>query len=436
MQLSSDDTRRFRREPSGKSVPGGEPPVLPDDGSSRRDALRVFTKDDGAFERLAVHGKRPREVVADQPPKPATPVDGLIGNSLGQIKGLIERYAKADATVLITGESGTGKELAARALHTGSNRASGPFVAINCAALSPHLLESELFGHVRGAFTGADRAKPGLLVVAHGGTVFLDEIGEMPPALQVKLLRVLQDSVITPVGGTQDIKVDIRVVAATNRNLQTEMDEGRFREDLFYRLNVLEIEMPSLRDRKGDIPALAQHLLEKKVAKMGGETVPLLTNAAKVALAKHEWRGNVRELENTMERLAIVCGGKSEIDTHHVLAAIHGRMSDIISGKVTSAVAGSGPPSLVDVELASLTTSSGEIPEKGLDFNALVDNYKCRLMLLALEKTNWKVAEAARLLRIKRTTLWKKIIKYNLDTEGRLGIIHGKKSSDDGEEVT
>lgn len=427
MRLSPDQVYRYREQSQEESAPEGEQPVLPAGGTSRRNASGISAESDGTFQRLAVHDRRHVEVVAPQSvvrgtkhvayKKLATPIDGLIGDSLDPTKALIKRFAEVNATVLITGESGTGKELAARALHAGSNRAGHPFVAINCAALPFQLFESELFGHVKGAFTGAGRAKTGLLAVAHGGTVFLDEIGEMPPELQVKLLRVLEDHVVTPVGGTNGTLVDIRVVAATNRNLGREMKEGRFREDLFYRLDVLGIEMPSLRDRKGDIPALAQHLLEKKVAKIKDKTVPVLTSGAKAALAKHEWRGNVRELENIMERLAVVCDGGSSIDAHHVLSAIHGRMSDLISGSVTSLVFDSGLPSSVVAELASLTTSSGEIPEEGLDFNLAREVFGARLIGAALRRTDGNKKRAAQLIRLNRVTMINKINKIEKDAE-------------------
>jgi transcriptional regulator with PAS, ATPase and Fis domain len=203
--------------------------------------------------------------------------------------------------VLLTGESGTGKELVARAIHTLSLRRSRPFVAVNCGAMPEALLESELFGHVRGAFTGADKDKKGLFEAAEGGTVFLDEIGEMPPTMQVKLLRVLQERKYRPVGGTDEAAADIRVIAATNRDLPKSVGEGKFREDLFYRLNVIPVQMPALRERVEDIALIADHFLAKYTREMS-KTIEGFSPEAVAALAAYQWPGNVRELENVVER--------------------------------------------------------------------------------------------------------------------------------------
>ena len=222
-----------------------------------------------------------------------------------EILELVKKVASYSTTVLIRGESGTGKELIARALHTSGARASGPFVAVNCAAIPGPLLESELFGHVKGAFTDARRDKAGLFEEASGGTIFLDEVGELPMELQVKLLRVLQEGEIRRVGGTKPIKIDTRVVAATLKDLTEEIREGRFREDLYYRLNVIEISLPPLRERPGDIEKLAQHFTELYAAKFG-KKVKGLSRDALGALLKYGWPGNVRELENVIERAMIL----------------------------------------------------------------------------------------------------------------------------------
>ena len=222
----------------------------------------------------------------------------------------IGRLSQSHVTVMITGESGSGKELVARALHKHSPRANGPFVAINTAAIPKDLLESELFGHKKGSFTGAVADKPGLFEVANGGTLFLDEIGELPLPMQVKLLRALQERVIRRVGGNDDIKLDVRIVAATNRNLETAVKKGTFREDLYYRLNVIMLETPALRDRKGDVAILAQHFLKKFNAKFGKELEGIDPPALK-ALESHKWPGNVRELENVMERAVALESGTS-----------------------------------------------------------------------------------------------------------------------------
>ncbi|HWV57712.1 MAG TPA: sigma-54 dependent transcriptional regulator, partial [Longimicrobiales bacterium] len=222
---------------------------------------------------------------------------------------LAQTVAPTESTVLITGESGTGKEVLARYIHALSDREHGPFVSINCGALPETLLESELFGHVKGSFTGAVKDKPGLLVAARGGTFFLDEVGEMSPALQVKLLRMLQEREVIPVGATDAISVDVRIIAATNRDLEQEMRRGTFRSDLYYRLNVITLHIPPLRERSDDIPLLANHFL-KRFARGGNP--PRLTEDAMAALQRYDWPGNVRELENALER-AVVVSGSDEI---------------------------------------------------------------------------------------------------------------------------
>ncbi|MDB4952567.1 MAG: Response regulator of zinc sigma-54-dependent two-component system [Myxococcales bacterium] len=235
-------------------------------------------------------------------------IDGVIGSSppIRATMEMIHRVANSDATVLITGESGTGKELVARALHRLSSRSSEPFLALNCAAMPAPLLESELFGHVRGAFTDAKRSRPGLFVQAGRGTILLDEIGEMPTEMQVKLLRVLQERRVRPVGSDTEVAFEARVVTATNRNLETEVKEKRFREDLFYRINVVAIPVPALRDRTGDILVLAQYFLRRAAARIGKPVEGISSPAARMLLA-YDWPGNIRELENCMERAVALC---------------------------------------------------------------------------------------------------------------------------------
>ena len=238
----------------------------------------------------------------------AAPIDGIVGDSpaVRAVTEMIRRVSDSDATVLITGESGTGKELVAKAIHDLSTRREQPFVAVNCAAMPAPLLESELFGHVRGAFTDAKRSRPGLFVQAGAGTLFLDEIGEMPLEMQVKLLRVLQERRVRPVGGDEEVSFDARVVTATNRDLETEVEEKRFREDLYYRINVVAIQVPPLRARGGDILVLAQHFL-RKIAGRTGKPVEGISAEAARKLADYDWPGNVRELENGMERAVALC---------------------------------------------------------------------------------------------------------------------------------
>ncbi len=239
----------------------------------------------------------------------------IIGTSeaLQAVFRVVEKVADTNASVLIEGESGTGKELIARAIHYKSRRAAQPFLAVNCGALPESILESELFGHAKGAFTGATGDKKGLFRSADGGTLLLDEIGEMPLALQVKLLRALQEHEVTPVGASLPVKFDARIVAATNKNLETEVAENRFREDLFYRLNVIEINLPPLRTRQADIPLLAKYFAAK-YAKEQNTTEKNITREAMSALLNYEWRGNVRELENAIERAFILSGDEIEME--------------------------------------------------------------------------------------------------------------------------
>ncbi len=231
--------------------------------------------------------------------------------SFTDVLKLTETVAPTDSTVLISGESGTGKEVVARYLHALSERSERAFNSINCGALPESLLESELFGHVKGSFTGAVRDKTGLLEAAHGGTLFLDEIGEMSPATQVKLLRALQEREVIPVGATEPVSVDVRLVAATNRDLEDEIRRGNFRSDLYYRLNVIALHLPPLRDRRDDIPLLARHFLAKLAAESGEEAAPELSEDTLEVLGEYDWPGNVRELENALERAAVVAGGKT-----------------------------------------------------------------------------------------------------------------------------
>lgn len=232
-----------------------------------------------------------------------TKIKGMLGESppMKKLADLIQRVADSDATSLISGESGTGKELVARSLHACSERANGPFIAFNCAAVPSNLLESELFGHEKGAFTDARRSREGLLREASGGTLFLDEVAEMSMEMQVKLLRALQERKARPIGGTEELSFDARIVAATNRDIETEVEEGRFREDLYYRINVIRIHVPPLRARGNDILLLAQHFLEK-IAQRSEKSVKGLAPATARALLDYDWPGNVRELENTIER--------------------------------------------------------------------------------------------------------------------------------------
>ena len=236
------------------------------------------------------------------------PVDGMVGASplMRDVRARIDKVAPTDATVLVRGESGTGKELVARAIHAKSPRRDGPFVAVNCAAIPDGLVESELFGHEKGAFTGAAAAHAGLVEAADGGTLFLDEVGELPPPAQARLLRFLQEAEIRRVGATRAVRVDVRVVAATHRDLPRMVQDRSFRDDLYYRLRVVEIALPPLRDRGDDVVELARHLLERAARKLGASSFELIDEAV-AAIRAHHWPGNVRELDNAIERAAILC---------------------------------------------------------------------------------------------------------------------------------
>ncbi len=316
--------------------------------------------------------------------------ESIVGTSdaLRAVLDVVEKVADSDSTVLITGESGTGKELVARAIHYNSSRADRMFVTVNCGAIPEELLESELFGHVRGAFTNAVQHRQGRFALASEGTIFLDEIGDMSPSLQVKLLRVLQDRTFEPVGSSKTVKVDVRVLAATNQDLREAIRERRFREDLYYRLNVIPIEVPPLRERPEDIPLLLQHFLDE-LNQAKGRKVLGLTPAALELLCAHRWPGNVRELENLMERLVIL-KGEGRIDCDDLPAALRRQT----------------PEAAVEAP---------RLPASGLSFNEVVSRIESDLILQALEQTHWNKNQAAQLLGLNRTTLIEKIKKKKLE---------------------
>jgi NtrC-family two-component system response regulator AlgB len=311
-----------------------------------------------------------------------------------------KKVGVTDSTVLITGESGTGKTLLAKLIHDGSGRAKGPFAVVNCATLSENLLESELFGHVRGAFTGAIKDKMGRLQVADSGTVFLDEIGEISPGLQTKLLRFLQEREFERVGDTKTVRVDVRIVAATNKDLEREVREGRFREDLYFRLNVIELHMPSLRQRPEDIPALSEQLLIRAFAATGRKPRPL-SEEARQAIQSYAWPGNIRELKNALERAAILCTGEQvvlEDLPDRVLEKSMSAPSVMLSHLATS---GTGVPGAsVGVE-----TQSGEVSLEELE----------RRHILHILGTTATLEEAASILGINLSTLWRKRRRYGLE---------------------
>ncbi|SMF18802.1 sigma-54 interaction domain-containing protein [Desulfovibrio gilichinskyi] len=333
-------------------------------------------------------------------------LDGIIGNSvtLKDVFRILGKVAPTDSTVLVTGESGTGKELIVRALHHNSKRRGKPFVPVNCGAIPRELLESELFGHEKGAFTHAIRSRPGRFELADGGTIFLDEIGEMDLSLQVKILRVLQEKEIERVGGTQIKKVDVRIVAATNRDLEAEVAAGRFREDLFYRLNVIPMHLPPLRERGGDVLILAKHFLAGFCSGKDRCTLKLSPETADM-LVSYSWPGNVRELENFMERLSILCD-EDEVTPDDLPEKILKDVGAEPKVKVAALVqpAGFTWPTLEDMN---------EHSSDGLkDF---LDQIEDRILLEALQKADGVKNKAAELLGVKRTTLIEKIKKRNLE---------------------
>ena len=331
-----------------------------------------------------------------------------------QLFDLIDKLAQDDSgTVLIQGESGTGKELVAKAIHRHSTRKSKNFVPINCAAIPEDLLESELFGYSKGAFTGATSAKIGRIEYADGGSLFLDEIGDMKPALQAKLLRVLQEREFEPVGGLKAVPVDVRVIAATHRNLEQMVDEGRFREDLFYRLCVIPVNIPPLRNRNEDIPHLIDHFVQAG-ADQQKKMVTGFQPAAMQALQSYAWKGNVRELENLIQHMSILHGGK-EVRYNDLPEKYRGEIPPQLQGEADSS---SSPDVSVPEQLLLFSNDlqgPGEIwDENGVDFKGLVNEFETRLILKALKTTDGNKKEAARLLNLKRTTLLEKIKKKEL----------------------
>lgn len=362
---------------------------------------------------------------------------GIIGQSttLANVFKDLSKVAPTDSTVLVTGESGTGKELLVRAIHANSRRADKPFVPINCGAIPKELLESELFGHEKGAFTHAIRSRPGRFELADGGTIFLDEIGEMDLSLQVKILRVLQEKEIERVGGAGVKKVDVRIIAATNRDLEAEVAKGRFREDLYYRLNVIPLHLPPLRERGGDVLLLANHFLEIFCKKKGRPRLTLSPDAIRI-LSAYTWPGNVRELVNFMERLSILVDG-NVINPQDLPAKILDQVGDIsllpypaqeppkeapltaeiISHKpVENSVADSNSDSV------KMRGSSGSfvwpnlsvLNEKGMNLKEFLENIENQLIDEAIQKAEGVKNQAAEYLGIKRTTLIEKLKKRGL----------------------
>ncbi len=345
---------------------------------------------------IVLENARLRARLAEAVPEPLE----LLGKSapMRAIADLIQRVASSRTTILVTGESGTGKERIARAIHSCSDRANKPFLVVNCGALPENLMESELFGHEKGAFTGAAGRHAGLFRDADGGTVLLDEIGELPLNLQVKLLRVLQERKVRPVGATAELSVDVRLIAATNRDVEKDVAEGRFRQDLYYRLNIIRIEVPPLRARSEDVPPLAEHFVHR-FAEEHGKTIRGIAPEAMRAILAYAFPGNVRELENAIERAVTLAQSP-------VVAL--GDLPSSISGRVSSAA-----PTLL------------ELPADGCDLDAVMAEAERRLILQALERTGGVRTQAAKLLHVTFRSL-----RYRL---GKLGLDSGEESPDDDE---
>ncbi|HEV8480456.1 MAG TPA: sigma-54 dependent transcriptional regulator [Candidatus Eisenbacteria bacterium] len=319
----------------------------------------------------------------------------IIGSSeeMSRVFRMVDKVADSESTILISGESGTGKELIAREIHYRSRRSTGPFVSINCGAIPRDLLESNLFGHMKGSFTGAVKDQAGLFTVAEGGTFFLDEVGEMPLATQVKLLRALQEREIIPVGGTQPVKIDCRLVAATNADLEKEVAEGRFRADLYYRLNVIPIKLPSLRARRDDIPLLVDYFLKK----LAPNTAPkMMTREALELLAKYDWPGNVRELENLIER-AVILDENGTIDC------------DDLPDRVRF---GSQPKGSLVIDSPNLT----------------LEELEREYIFKVLHYTKWQKKKASEILGINASTLYRKLLAYGVQTPGGEGEMDGQEA--------
>jgi DNA-binding NtrC family response regulator len=335
-------------------------------------------------------------------------VHNIIGQSpqIRRVFSLIEQVATTRSTVLISGASGTGKELIARAIHFNGDRRQKPFVAVNCGGIPDSLLEDELFGHVKGAFTDAVADRPGRFTAADGGTLFLDEIGNTSMSLQVKLLRILQERELVPLGGTQKLKVDVRVIAATNMDLKRMMQEGTFREDLYYRLNVIHIQLPALRDRKGDIPLIIHHFLSKYCREMGAPLKRFDAEAMK-ALMDYSWPGNVRQLENVIERAVALSFGKEELQRQDLPRDI--------------------------LEEGAIEMPVLQVGGDGFSLDQVLADYEQRMLYQALEHSGWVKTRAAELLRIKRTTLIEKMKRLGIPLKGAAARAESSES-DPGKE--
>ena len=342
--------------------------------------------------------KSDRNSIDVEKDKKQAKIDGIIGESeeIQEIFKLIEKVSYSDSTILVNGKSGTGKELVAKAIHKSSRRSNGPFIPINCGAIPENLLESELFGHVRGAFTGATSQKNGKFELANGGTIFLDEIGDMCPDLQVKILRVLEEKEFERVGGCKSIQSDVRIIAATHRNLSEEVKKGTFREDLYYRLYVIPIELPTLTERKTDVPLLISYFLEKFNLMNNSEVAGISENAL-TAMMAYSWPGNIRELKNLIERIVVL--------------------------KREGTIKSSDLPENIVEESKIVKRPAIEISKEGICLSTAVNEFEKALIFQSLEKTQWVKNRAAKLLKLNRTTLVEKIKRYHLQPDSTINAV-------------
>ncbi|MCB9514967.1 MAG: sigma-54 dependent transcriptional regulator [Candidatus Krumholzibacteriia bacterium] len=355
---------------------------------ARNDEIKMVVRNALAMREVRSENTQLRRQLQDD-----SSLESIIGSSeaMQRIFAVVRKIAATDSTILIGGESGTGKELIARAIHFMSGRADKPFVGVNCGALPENLLESELFGHVKGSFTGAIRDKEGLFKVAESGTIFLDEVGEITPALQVKLLRALQEREFLPVGGTQPVKVDVRVLAATNRDLEEEVERGTFRADLYYRLNVIPLTVPPLRERREDVPLLVRHFIQRLAEKRG---LPMkgITRDAMELLCEYDWPGNVRELENVLERMVLL-EERDSLDRESL------------------------PEKLLESPDRSPKAFFEGKPR------ATLEELEKEYLLQVLESTGWQKKKASAILGINASTLYRKIQRYGLEPQREMAQV-------------
>ncbi len=326
------------------------------------------------------------------------------GSSIQKVFEIIHRLAKVETSVMVRGESGTGKELVARAIHFNSHRMKGPFVAVNCAAIPENLIESELFGHEKGAFTGADRRKIGKFQFAEGGTIFLDEIGDISPQMQVKLLRVLQERLFTPVGSNQEIKADVRVIAATNRPLEKMIDSGAFRSDLFYRLNVMPITLPALRERREDVAPLAEYMVSK-FNRLHSRTIKGFDKRALSALRLYGWPGNIRELENVIEHAFII-----ETTDSIKLEALPDHIQILVKKDGDGTKSGSPMPGEAGAPDGSMLSNVND-----LNYPQLKERFEREFLIRALKAFDGRVNQTAEHTQMTKVTLLRKLEKYGID---------------------